>query len=74
VYRVTRTFYNLQNNSVSLHLSTISPPFGPYLQNDFKEIEELTRFVDYSPAPVKYGEKMINEKNLFLLMKTSSTF
>src|SRR6476646_1908662 len=65
VYRVTRTFYNLQNNSVSLHLSTISPPFAPYLQNDFKEIEELTRFVDYSPAPVKYGEKMINEKNLF---------
>jgi len=35
------------------------------LQNDFKEIEELTRFVDYSPAPVKNGDKMINEKNLF---------
>ena len=65
VYRVTRTFYNLQNNSVSLHLSTVSPPFGYYLPNDFKEIEELTRFVDYSPAPVKVGEKMINEKNLF---------
>src|SRR4030095_2838358 len=58
-------FYNLQNHSVSLHLSTISPPFAPYLQNDFKEIEDLTRFVDYSPAAVKYGEKIINEKNLF---------
>jgi putative ABC transport system permease protein len=65
VYRVTRTFYNLQNGSISLHLSTISPPFAPLLQNDFKEIEGLTRFVDYSPAPVKYGDKMINEKNIF---------
>lgn len=65
VYRVTRTFYNLQNNSISLNLSTISPPFAPLLQNDFKEIEDITRFVDYSPAPVKYGEKIISEKNIF---------
>src|SRR5260221_14409761 len=43
VYRVTRSFNNPQNGTVSLTLSTISPPFGPFLQNDFKEIEELTR-------------------------------
>src|SRR5678816_4621061 len=66
VYRVTRTFYNLQNNSVSLHLSTISPPFAPYLQNDFKEIEELTRFVDYSPAPVKLSLIHISEPTRLL--------
>src|SRR6266705_4358081 len=54
VYRVARTFYNQQNGSVSLTLSTLGPPFGMYLENDFKEIEDMTRFVDYSPAPVKY--------------------
>ena len=74
VYRVTRTFYNIQNGSISLNLSTISPPFAPYLQNDFKEIEELTRFVDYSPAPVKYGEKIINEKNIFFADKNFFDF
>ena len=65
VYRVTRTFYNLQTTTCILTLSTIAPPFGPFLQNDFKEIEELTRFVDNGPAPVKYDDKMLNEQNVF---------
>src|SRR5437762_1876635 len=43
VYRVTRSFNNLQTGAVSLNLSTISPPFGPLLKNDFGEIEDITR-------------------------------
>ncbi|HEV7622367.1 MAG TPA: ABC transporter permease, partial [Flavisolibacter sp.] len=38
-YRVTRTFINPQTGTPSLYLSTVAPPFGPLLQNDFKEIE-----------------------------------
>ena len=36
IYRVTRTFKN-QDGTVSLKLSTISPPFAPYLVNRFSE-------------------------------------
>ena len=39
VYRVTRRFSNPETGALSLHLSTVAPPFGPLLQNDFKEIE-----------------------------------
>ena len=41
-----RSFNNPQTGAVSLNLSTISPPFGRYLPNDFKEIEKMTR-TDY---------------------------
>src|SRR5678815_170897 len=43
VYRVTRTFLNPETKTVNLELSTISPPFGPFLKNDFGEIEAMTR-------------------------------
>jgi putative ABC transport system permease protein len=64
VYRVTRTFYNLQNGSVSLDLATVAPPFGPLLQNDFKEVEEVTRLYPGGSMPVKFDEKMFNERNV----------
>ena len=64
IYRVTRTFNN-QDGVVSLTLSTIAPPFGPLLVNDFPEIKKLTRLIDYSPAPLKYGEKLFNENHVF---------
>ncbi|MEO5781795.1 MAG: ABC transporter permease [Ginsengibacter sp.] len=65
VYRITRTFYNGQTGTKSLNLSTIAPAFGPYLQNDFKEIESMTRAYPNGTAAIKYGEKMFNEENTF---------
>ncbi len=41
IYRVTRSFNN-QDGSISLNLSTIAPAFGPYLTNDFPEIQKMT--------------------------------
>ncbi len=65
VFRVTRTFNNLQTGAVSLNLSTIAPAFAPRLQNDFKEIEDMTRTYPNGTTPVRYGEKMFNEQNVF---------
>ncbi|HMK04584.1 MAG TPA: FtsX-like permease family protein [Ferruginibacter sp.] len=65
IYRVTRLFRNPQTGATNLNLSTISPPFGPFLQNDFKDIKKMTRLLDNSPAPLKAGEKMFNEQNVF---------
>jgi len=64
VYRVTRTFLNPQTKSVSLTLSTISPPFAPLLKNDFGEIEDITRTLTNGTTPMKYEEKMFNEENV----------
>jgi putative ABC transport system permease protein len=64
IYRVTRNFYN-QNGSLSLRLSTISPPFGPYLQHDFPEIQKITRMLDNGITPFRYGEKIFNERNVY---------
>ena len=64
VYRVTRTFLNPETKTVSLTLSTISPPFAPLLKNDFGEIEDLTRTINNGTTPMKYEEKMFNEDNV----------
>ncbi|MFI5133853.1 MAG: ABC transporter permease, partial [Chitinophagales bacterium] len=66
VYRVTRTFNNPQTGAVSLTLSTISPPFGPFLLNDFKEIEEMTRTLSNGTTATRYEDKMFNEQNVFV--------
>ena len=64
IYRVTRNFNN-QDGTVSLRLSTIAPPFGPYLINDFPEIEKMTRLFDNGITPVRYQEKLFNEENVY---------
>ncbi|MEI9908397.1 MAG: hypothetical protein WDO71_01230 [Bacteroidota bacterium] len=69
IYRVTRSFNN-QEGVVSLNLSTIAPAFGYYLPGDFPEIKKMTRLYENGTTPMKYKEKIFNEKNLFLLMRT----
>jgi len=64
IYRVTRDFNN-ENGVVSLRLSTISPPFGYYLPNDFPEIQKMTRLLDNGITPLRYKDKLINEQNVF---------
>ncbi len=46
IYRVTRDFKS-QDGEVNLHLGNVAPPIGPLLKNDFGEIEELARTVNY---------------------------
>ena len=64
IYRVTRDFNN-EDGTVSLRLSTISPPFGYYLPNDFPEIQKMTRLLDNGITPLRYKDKLINEQNVF---------
>ena len=64
IYRVTRTFNN-EEGVVSLTLSTVSPPFGYYLPNDFPEIKKMTRLLDNGITPLRYKEKLINEEHVF---------
>ncbi|HNR08230.1 MAG TPA: ABC transporter permease [Saprospiraceae bacterium] len=66
IYRVTRIFRNPETGAQSLHLGTISPPFGPLLKAEFPEIEKITRLIDFSPLPMRYEEKMFNEQSVFL--------
>lgn len=65
IYRVTRTFRNPETGATSLTLSTIAPPFGPLLQNDFKEIKKITRLLDNNPAPLRYEDKIFSEQHVF---------
>src|SRR5690606_23058835 len=43
IYRVERTFLNAETGALSLNLGAIAPPFAPLLQNDFKDIRNITR-------------------------------
>ncbi|MBC7948858.1 MAG: ABC transporter permease [Chitinophagaceae bacterium] len=65
IYRVTRLFKNGETGVTSLHLNTVSPPFGPLLVNDFKEIEKLTRTLQNNTVPFRYEDKIFNELNSY---------
>jgi putative ABC transport system permease protein len=64
IYRLTRSFNNSEG-VVSLNLSTVSPPFGYYLPTDFPDIKKMTRLLSNGPTPLKYGDKIFNEKDLY---------
>jgi putative ABC transport system permease protein len=64
IYRITRSF-NTSDGTVSLNLSTISPPFGYYLPTDFPEIKKMTRLLSNGATPLKYKDKLINEPNVY---------
>jgi len=64
IYRVTRSFNNGEG-VVSLNLSTVSPPFGYYFPTDFPEIKKMTRLLDNGTTPLKYQDRIFNEKSIF---------
>lgn len=70
IYRITRDFRS-PDGSVNLHLSSIAPPFGPLLKNDFVEIEELARTINYGLVigQEENGElvKNFTEEHLFVV-------
>lgn len=61
IWRVTRSFNN-KEGIVSLHLGSVAPPFGPLLQNDFPDIEKITRILGIGNLPMRYEEKIFTEK------------
>lgn len=63
-YRVTREFYNPEGAS-TLQLSSVAPPFGPLLQNDFPQIEQLSRMILLSPVVVRHEDRILTEDSLF---------
>jgi len=70
IYRVTRDFKS-PDGSVNLHLGHVAPPIGPLLKNDFGEIEELARTINFDLVIglEENGElvKNFNEEHLFLV-------
>jgi putative ABC transport system permease protein len=64
IYRVTRSFNN-QDGIISLNLSTIAPAFGPYLKNDFPEIQKMTRMLKNGITSFRYKENLFNENNIY---------
>ena len=64
IYRLTRTFNNSEG-VVSLTLCTVAPPFGYYLPTDFPDIKKMTRLFPAGSIPVKYNDKIFNERNLY---------
>ena len=64
IYRVTRSFNN-QYGVVSLTFGTIAPAFGYYMPTDFPEIQKMTRLLDNGITPLRYKEKLFNEKEVF---------
>ena len=65
IYRVTRLFKNPETGAPSLNLATIAPPFGPLLENDFKDIKKITRLIDFSGISLRYEDKNFNEQNVY---------
>lgn len=64
IYRVGRSFNN-KDGTVSLRLGTVAPPFGPLLQNYFPDIQKMTRLLPNGKVPMRYGEKIFNEDNVY---------
>jgi len=64
VYRVTRTFYN-GNGEQTLKLSTVAPPFGYYMPAEFPEIREMTRLLNNGTVPIRYQDKLLNQKDVY---------
>ena len=59
VYRVTRDFY-----SNDLRLAAIAPPIAPLLQEDFPEIEVITRILGVGAVTLTYGEESFREEGM----------
>ncbi|HBK89004.1 MAG: FtsX-like permease family protein [Cyclobacteriaceae bacterium] len=70
IYRVTRNFKSPEGVS-TLHLSSVAPPIGPLLKNDFGNIEIMARTLNNSVvlSIEENGErsKISQEKELFMV-------
>ena len=65
IYRVERSWRNYETGITSLELGTVAPAIAPLLENDFQEIQALTRLVSPGTTTLRYGEKMFNEQDVY---------
>ncbi|HUQ65591.1 MAG TPA: ABC transporter permease, partial [Flavitalea sp.] len=65
IYRLERTFMNPDTGVPTLELGTVAPPVAPLLLNDFKEIKNITRFLDGGTVLLRYEDKRFNEENVY---------
>lgn len=63
IYRVTRLFRNPETGITNLNLGAVAPPFAPFLANDFKEIEQITRLFPAGTTTLRYQGKVFNERD-----------
>ncbi len=62
-YRVARTFLSTEGTP-SLKLAQAAPPFGPLIKQDFPEVEQMVRTLNYNGL-VRYGEHAFNEQDIY---------
>ncbi|EED31747.1 ABC transporter, permease protein [gamma proteobacterium NOR5-3] len=60
-YRVTRDFFGND-----LKLARIAPPIGPLLQDDFSEIEDMTRIFQPGPLNITHGSETTVEEGIVI--------
>ena len=65
IYRIHRTFINPESGDINLRLAAVAPPFAPLLQNDFKEIRKVTRFLSNGNTAFRYEDKRFNEQDAY---------
>ncbi|NEU08557.1 FtsX-like permease family protein [Flavihumibacter sp. R14] len=65
IYRVQRTFNDPETGNMSLELGAVAPPFATLLENDFKDIKNITRFIPNGPTPLRYDDKMFNQDDVY---------
>jgi len=65
IYRVTRSFLS-PDGAENLHLSEVAPPFGPLLQHEYPDIQNMTRILQNGSTSLHYQEKIFNETQVFL--------
>jgi putative ABC transport system permease protein len=65
IYRIERTFLNPETGALSLQLGAVAPPFAPLLQNDFKQVKEITRILPVGTMAIKYDNNIFNQRNVF---------
>src|SRR5690606_32781692 len=54
-----------ETGALSLELGAVAPPFGPLLQNDFKEIKNVTRLLPAGTSAIKYGDNVFNQDDVY---------
>lgn len=64
IFRVTRSFHS-DKGVVSLKLSSVAPPFGPLMKNEYPDITNMTRLLQLGNVSMKYGDKIFNERGVY---------
>jgi len=65
IYRVERTFMNVESHAINLELGAVSPPFIFLLPNDFPEIKKITAILPSGTVTVRQNDKIFNEHEIY---------